>query len=162
LKELENASGVRALVIVDDIIASGGTMSANIERFLDAKAPELVAREVLMLVVALTAGKKGEDRVRETLLQFPEVRAELRVCHPILPEDLPFSGKSRMWVSADEEHRAKGLVRKLGEAIQRYSPLGHDDLGLLSVFPETCPNNSLPILHSGAKSWKPLFPRPKN
>ncbi|CZT26404.1 hypothetical protein PCPL58_p5051 (plasmid) [Pseudomonas cerasi] len=39
--------------------------------------------------------------------------------------------------------------------------LGFKNQGLLLVLPETCPNNSLPILYKAKVGvWTPLFPRP--
>jgi hypothetical protein len=74
-------------------------------------------------------------------------------------------GESGAWVSESEAERAYSLIRTLGTRVYKKRPLGYGDLGLLLVFPQTVPNNTVPILHSQAKGserWDPLFPRPVN
>jgi hypothetical protein len=66
------------------------------------------------------------------------------------------------WNSSEEYGKAKELCQRLGSKIHRQNPLGYGDQGLLLSFQNTCPNNTLPVLHGGASSWKPLFERPKN
>ncbi|MCY1310058.1 hypothetical protein D9M70_602150 [compost metagenome] len=57
-------------------------------------------------------------------------------------------------------HKAKALCLRLGTKLYK-QPLGFKNQGLLLVLPETCPNNSLPILCKAKVGvWTPLFPRP--
>jgi hypothetical protein len=57
---------------------------------------------------------------------------------------------------------AKEIVLIYGKKIVKNAPLGRKDGQLLVVFPDNCPNNSLPILwKTGTSSfpWTPLFGR---
>jgi hypothetical protein len=93
------------------------------------------------------------------------VDVDLRICELIDRRYYAFADDGIGWAGSDEAARAKALVEEIGRGIYRDAPLGFGDLGLLIVFPETCPNNVLPLLHAtgpGAGGWKPLFPRPKN
>jgi len=40
-----------------------------------------------------------------------------------------------------------------------YGPFGFDDTGGLVVLATNCPDNTLPLVHHGSPTWKPLFPR---
>ena len=71
-----------------------------------------------------------------------------------------------IWDTQEEKERAKAFVADLGARVYKSQPLGFGGQGIMLVFPNTVPNNTLPILHSASKSgqkpWRPLFPRPTN
>jgi hypothetical protein len=58
--------------------------------------------------------------------------------------------------------RAKALCIRLGTGLYK-EPLGFGSQALLIAFPDTCPNNNLPIIFaskSGQRPWDALLPRP--
>ncbi|CAD6559605.1 hypothetical protein LMG28727_06903 [Paraburkholderia kirstenboschensis] len=156
---------VCAVVIVDDFIGSGRSLGSNVENFVKQNEALFVERHMVLLVVALTATKRGEQKVRETLSKLA-IDSELTVLHPIDESCLAFEdGGTKIWQSAEERGRAKELCQRIGQRVQRSAPLGYADQGALLVFPDTVPNNTLPLLHSstsGQEPWNALFPRPKN
>lgn len=53
----------------------------------------------------------------------------------------------------------KDELLRLCRIADKKRPKGFGDCGLLVVFQHRAPNNSLPVLHTAAKGWVPLFPR---
>jgi hypothetical protein len=155
----------RAVVIVDDIIATGKTMSDNIQSFIQANRQAIQLRNPSIRIVAICATPAGQQRVRNKLQNFVDLDIDLIVSEPLGEESVAFPPSEKAWSSADEAEAAKALCRRIGSHLVKSAPLGFGDLGLLIVLPQTCPNNSLPLLYAqGTKdfSWRPLFSRPVN
>jgi hypothetical protein len=164
VQELERERGlISGVVIVDDVVATGESMRNNLRGFL-AQNPVITERGIPVIVVVLFATVEGEQHLREIIIREMGTNIDLRVCEYI-ETGLKAFGNSGAWASESEAERAHSLVRGLGQRVYKKRPLGYGDLGLLLVFPQTVPNNALPILHSEAKGsgrWDPLFPRPIN
>lgn len=155
---------VDAVVVVDDIIGTGKSLSDNLTRFAAENTEFMQQRNAMLAVVALLASVKGEQRVRRVLGEFA-FSADLRVCEILASKHFAFSEELGLWKERGDYDRAKALCIETGTRVYKKQPLGFGEQGLLVIFPVTCPNNSLPILHSGSKSahpWRPLFPRPIN
>jgi hypothetical protein len=163
-QELERERGpLTGIVIVDDVVATGESLRTNLGRFFAANRM-ISERGIPVVVVVLFATATGEQSLREAMLAEMGSNVDLRVCEHI-EAGLQAFGENAAWASENEAERAHSLVRSLGARVYKKRPLGYGDLGLLMVFPQTVPNNTLPILHSQAKGserWDPLFPRPVN
>lgn len=163
--EATNSLTTNGMILVDDIVATGKSMSTNLECFLEENKKFIEERSLAIVVVVLVATNEGEKAVRKTLAKFENVNIKFRVCENLNDKHFAFSGASEIWESEDEYDRAKVLCKKIGTYVQKRQPLGYDNQGLLVVFPDRCPNNTVPLLHGvshGDVKWKPLFPRPKN
>ena len=157
-------SSVRAIVIVDDLIGTGNTMAQNLRKFVLENSEYIKERKIRILVVVLTATAKGQEKVQTQIAELG-IDGDLRVCEPLTQRNFAFEGDSSIWASIEEKAKAKELCQRLGTKVHRQYPLGYGNQGLLLVFPDTCPNNSLPLLYassSGQDGWRPLFHRPKN
>lgn len=167
---IKNAHGegrpVEAVIIIDDIAASGRSLSENLAEFLKTHGDTLRAHRTKVIVVAFYATREAVDRVLKTLEEFDGFQSDFRAVELISERQFAFSETSEIWDNEDQRQRAKALAVDIGTRIYRSQPLGYGGLGLLIVFPTTVPNNSLPILHSHsknrAKPWRPLFIRPTN
>lgn len=158
-------SKISAIVIVDDMAGTGNTMADNAAEFLSAHRAFLTERNAFVGIVLLVSTVEGETKIRARLRRIQGVNVDLRVCEPLRPDAIAFPEGLGFWKDNHEKERAKALCRDLGALVSQRTPLGYGDQGLLIVFPENCPNNSLPILHGtskGERPWKPLFPRFKN
>jgi hypothetical protein len=158
---------VAALLIVDDIVATGDSLAGKLTSFTRENESALRDAALRVTAIALTATADGEARVRDALQEFDWLDFDLRICEPLLDRAFAFHPSNKIWGSQDELEGAKALCRDLGANIYRDAPLGYGDQALLVVFPETCPNNTLPIIHSSSRSdaprkWRPLFPRITN
>jgi hypothetical protein len=150
-----------ALVIIDDIAATGRSLSRNIRSFIDDFKDLLSATKVR--IITLVATEAAQRKVLSEIEKIADVDIDFRSSEILTSSDFAFPSAS---VSEDEA-RAKALCVNLGCDIYPNDPLGFGGLGLLVVFPTTVPNNSLPILHSSSRTssqrkWEPLFARSVN
>jgi len=150
-----------AVVVVDDIAATGNSLEGNIHRFIDQNTS--IFKTAKLRVISLIATETAYDRLTEAF-QGLEIDADFRACEVIGDEHRAFPDSKSGWETEDAWYRAKALCEELGTHIYPKNPLGYGDMGLLLVFPTTVPNNSLPILHSRSKpgsdkKWVPLFHR---
>jgi hypothetical protein len=158
---------VAAILIVDDIVATGGTLSKKLSNFVRENETKLRELGKPLFAIAMVGTESGVSRVCEAMEEFGWLDFQVRVCDPLLPRAFAFERDNGIWSSQDDFERAKSLCRDLGVNIYRDAPFGYGDQGLLIVFPDTCPNNTLPIIHSGGRidaprKWVPLFPRITN
>lgn len=156
----------KAIVIIDDVVATGGSLSRNVARFVKANAALLEETRPLVLVHALFATEQGADRVRTSLEALDYDRIDFRAGEFLTEDDFAFAGDVGVFGTPAERDRARALAIDIGSRIYLDGdPLGFGGQGLLLVLPMTVPNNTLPILHSAAKvgnPWWPLFERPVN
>ena len=158
-----NNGKLAVITILDDIIATGHSLAQNVTKFVNENESVLRKLNLPIILVALAATAEGEVHVRTEIGKIDWLDFDLRVCDPLVEREFAFS-RNGIWTDVDELERAKALCIDLGASIYRNDPLGYGGQGLLIVFPDTCPNNSLPILHSSAhpastRRWTPLFPR---
>lgn len=157
----------KAIVIVDDIVGTGGTLSKKLTAFVERHSLLLDRVRPRIEVYSLFATEDGKRRVLETLagLAYPDI--DFRAGE-IIPESLfAFHAPRGVFSSPDDYDRAKALAVDIGTTIYGADrALGFGNQGLLLVLPNTVPNNSLPLLHSSSKDpdrpWKPLFERVTN
>jgi hypothetical protein len=154
---------INGVIIIDDIAATGRSLADNVDKFIKDNLKFLNDRSITTVVVALLATREADERVRTTLQRIRGADLDFRSCEIIQDRHFAFRDGNGIWSSQDEADHAKALVTEIGRGICKNDPLGFGDLGLLVVFYDTCPNNTLPILHgSGSLGWWPLFERPKN
>lgn len=155
------------IVIVDDLIGTGGSVSENLTKFATENKSTLTQLNVPVQILTMVATADGDASVREAFAELDWLNVDLRYCELLGSEQYAFSPSSQIWRDDNERDRAKALALDLGSRIYRKNPLGYGSLGILTVFPANCPNNSLPILHSKGVTadkvtWHPIFPRLTN
>ncbi|WP_282030017.1 phosphoribosyltransferase-like protein [Paracoccus marcusii] len=156
-------SQVSAVVIIDDLAASGESLSENISAFINQHSDLL--KDTKVRVVSLLSTDAALAKLEKDFSQISTADVTFRTCevldrrHYALPQDNKPEG---FFVDSD---RAKALFTDLGVRIDKRRPLGYGNMGLLVIFPDNAPNNTLPILRSFSKSsllgsgWRPLFER---
>lgn len=154
------------IVIIDDIVGTGGSLAGNLRSFVEQNADLLAEAKPIIQAFALFGTVEGCDRVRAALgdLDYPNI--DFRVGETLSPQSFAFEGPTGIFATTDDFERAKALVTDIGVTIYRKQPLGFGQQGLLLVLPMTVPNNTLPLLHSHSKGdkpgWRPLFERLTN
>jgi hypothetical protein len=151
---------VQRLVLVDDFVGTGGTLSKRLAEKGDAirVAAERTGRGAILAIVAgfETGLAAIQDAIEVTELPLALVPGS------VLDEtDRAFSDSATVFDDAEERMVARRMVESLGRSIGSREPLGTGDQEALVVFEHNCPNNTLPVLwrESTELSWTPLFPR---
>jgi len=152
-----------ALIIIDDIAATGTSLAANISCFIESNSEILNGVKIRVFTIAATI--KGRTKMSKVISTIEHPDLDFHACETLDENYYAFPDGKQVWESAEQEDKAKSLCVDLGCKISSNEPLGFGNLGLLVAFPNTIPNNSLPILHShgnGSSDWKPLFLRIDN
>ncbi len=154
-----------ALVIMDDIAATGKSLIKNIETFVEELRDLLGQTKIRIVTLVVT--EAAQRKILSRIEKMFDLDIDFRSCEILAPQQFAFPTDATVWHSTEDEARAKALCVDLGVLIYPKEPLGYGGLGLLVAFPNTVPNNSLPILHSfsrvsSQRRWEPLLPRVVN
>ena len=155
---------VNSIVIVDDFIGTGNSLSSNLTNFFEKNGDFLIASKITVYVVVLCATIEGEEKVRQTLSSLSKT-SDLLIHDHLDNKHYAFNEINPIWSDKTERNAAKDLIQRLGLKVDKNRPLGYDNCAMLIVFNSNCPNNTLPILHSkgrGESAWTPLFERVKH
>lgn len=153
---------VNGVVIIDDIAATGRSLAENVDKFVAAHSQFLKERSITIVVVALLSTREADEHLRSKIRRIKDISLDFRSCEILEDRYFAFREGNGIWSSREEADKAKSLALEIGKGSYPRQPLGFGDLGLLAVFYDTCPNNTLPLLHSRGAGWTPLFERPKN
>ena len=164
LRRLSNDSDLpNAIVVVDDLAGTGRSVAEAIVPFLTELGPLMANKNIPLIVILLYATEEANVRVETAARAIPGLRAQVHVSHILTEEDRAFPSQGiGFWTDEQTRDRAKALCIRLGTGLYK-DALGFGSQSLLVAFPDTCPNNNLPVIfasRSGASSWNALLPRP--
>jgi hypothetical protein len=152
-----------AVVIVDDLAGTGSTVALGIDDLLADLGPMMAARDIPLVVILMYSTEEAQSKVQARLQAHPAVKSHLHICNLICDTNRAFPVHGiGFWSDEKTRDRAKALCIRLGSGLYK-DPLGFGSQSLLVAFPDTCPNNNLPIIFaskSGQKSWRALIERP--
>jgi hypothetical protein len=153
----------KVIVVIDDMVGTGQSLAANMERFHDENLALLSADRPLVFAFALLATVEGQKTLLDALSKLEYPQMDFRAGEVLEETASIFGGEKGIFATAEERDRAKAIATDIGATIYKKAPLGYRNQGLCVVFPTTTPNNSLPLLHSHGKGavplWRPLFER---
>jgi hypothetical protein len=153
----------KALLVVDDLAGTGKTISDSIQKLLDEVESQLATHNIPLFIIILYATEDAEIKIRSVLSKHQKINAQLHICELLTNDERAFPENGiDLWDDQKQRDMAKALCVKLGAGLYK-DPLGYDSQGLLIAFPETCPNNCLPIIfasRAGEKPWNAILPRP--
>lgn len=154
-----------ALVVVDDMAGTGRTIAEALEKRLKEIEPALTAHEIPLFVIILFSTEEAESKIKSTFSKFAQLNSTLYICEMLTDGNRAFRADDvGFWGNEPQRDRAKALCVKLGTGLYK-EPLGFGAQSLMIAFPDTCPNNCLPIIfasRSGATPWTALLPRPSS
>lgn len=132
------------VVLIDDFVGTGDQACES----WSGQFGELVAEVGRVYLVVVAACNRALERVAD------ETDLEI-VPHVVLTEaDNVFATKCRIF-SQTEKTALLGYCERADAA----NPRGKGDCSLLVVFAHSCPNNTIPVLHSSNRRWEALFRR---
>jgi len=169
LSQLENIVGkkikkyeqLKILVLIDDFVGSGNTLANLLNQkqdLLKKVISELNIKVVLLCAYCLDDGREHLLSTIENLNLNIKIFTE----NSFDDSEKVFSSNSRYFENEDDKLLLKQVFTREGEKLVKNNPLGYSDSQVAIVFPENCPNNSLPILWENKNNWYPLFRRRKN
>ncbi len=140
----EGLSRGDTVVLVDDFVGTGDQACDS----WSEQYGELLAEVGRVYLVVVVACEHGVRRVGD--------KTDLQVVpHFSLTEaDNVFAGRCTRFSRTEKE-----ALLKYCKQVDTKNPRGKGDCGLLVVFAHTCPNNSIPVLHSSNRRWDGLFRR---
>ncbi|MFH4630858.1 ATP-binding protein [Vibrio alginolyticus] len=157
-KTIESNNEISAIVFIDDILATGGSIISGINE-LKEQCGEIISERKIVVVIGVICGvSEGYENILRQDFGF---EVETVVCDVLPSECKVFSEASEVFTEREERQYAQSICTKYGSQLQKMHPLGYQDSQLLVVFKDNCPNNSLPILWSSSNTpkWIPLFNR---
>lgn len=163
-KRINKSERISYLIFVDDIIASGKTQIEYLEKLNRDYGNLLNSKKIEVISTAIIGHDKSIIDILNVTRQFP-FDVKLFVADEISDKNKCFSENS--YVSKDKKidiNLAKEIAKKYGYKLEKNYPLGFDNMELLIVFFDNCPNNTLPIIwDKNVKDpyWIPLFERIK-
>lgn len=153
----------KALVVVDDLAGTGGTIADALEERLSELGLSLASHKIPLFVIALFSTEVAERKIKSVLDRFPQVTSRLHICDMLTDGNRAFrADDTGFWGNGQQRDRAKALCTRLGTGLYK-EPLGFGSQSLMIAFPDTCPNNCLPIIfasRAGTNPWTALLPRP--
>lgn len=153
----------KAILIIDDVVGSGKTISDGVVSLAEQCGALLTNLSIPVLVIVMISTEEGQQKIINTIKSTKFCPVDLHICEYLGHDNYAFPQTHLgIWATQDEKDRAKALCLRLGTGLYK-DPLGYAGQGLLLVMPDTCPNNSLPILHKTKQTppnWRALFQRP--
>lgn len=161
-KSAQDGEVIAAIVIVDDLVATGDSLSENVAKFIEDNRTDIGGAKVHVVAVAST--QQGNDALVRRISKIDYADVEFKSCIILKSDDFAFPEDRSGFRSEDEWERAQSLCKDIGSKIDRKRPMGYGGMGLLVVFPTNVPNNTLPLIRSYSRSgagavWRPLFER---
>ena len=142
---LSSDESLKGLVFVDDIIASGQTVIECLNRLEQESGDVLARRQIRVFIGSICAFSGGVDAIEQRCRTLT-FKVEVEPCDLLTESDRCFSESSTAFTSAGDREKAREIAWMYGKKLVKNAPLGYKDGQLLVVFPDNCPNNSLPIL----------------
>ena len=106
---LEQKIATNGVVVIDDIVASGMSLSVNLKAFIDENGSALRQLDVPFIVFVITSTASGDEVVRSTLDCYGWLKWDLRV--GILP------GRFSLRIRRDIRHLGRRVRERTGESV---------------------------------------------
>lgn len=156
-RKITEKNNIKAIIIVDDLIGTGKTLSENFAIYFEETLLELIkSKNISIFIVTITGFAEAKDVL---LSIYSNIGLELYISDLLNNQDRSFDINSQIFDKPINSKKAKDICTIKGELIEPKAPLGFGDCQLLIAFPMNCPNNTLPIFWKKTESWIPLFER---
>lgn len=162
ISKLENKIGeskdLNALIFIDDFIGSGNSIIENLKEFADNYGELILEKKLIVIIGVITGFLEGKYLIEKCINELG-LPISIIILDPLDNSNKVFDNESAIFTKPNERERTKKICYDIGLDLEKKHPLGYDNCQATVVFPNTCPNNSLPVLWKKTKSWIPLFER---
>lgn len=157
-RKLNENKNLNALVFIDDFIGSGNSIIENLKELVLNYQELILERKLIVIIGVITGYLDGKHSIEEYAknLNFP---VRIKILDPLDNSNRCFDNDSIIYLKPFEREKAKRICYDTGLSLEKRHPLGYEDCQATIVFPNTCPNNTLPILWKKKGDWKPIFER---
>lgn len=145
-------SKVENIVLVDDVIGTGKTISKEVKRIAEEIYTLSKTRNVFVLTVA--GYEDGVQYITNETGASVVCALEYTAKDTVVSLDAGFYDEMSVSDRGESLERIKRYCRSIST-----SELGFGGVGGLLVFDHNTPNTTLPIIWHNGKGWFPLFPR---
>jgi hypothetical protein len=160
LNTIENKD-ISTLVFIDDFIGSGDSLIKYIDKLYD-EHEKIFYKDVNIIIGIIAGFTSSKERIITHCKSRDISNINIYICDPLMSMDRCFNDESRVFANKADKIAAEGLCYDIGAKIFPEAPLGYKDSQATVLFPETCPNNTLPIFWAETDDFKPLFKRMSN
>ena len=156
---LEKNNQIKVIIFVDDIIASGKSAIDYLKNFNVKYGTTLKKKDITVFIFSICSLQSGIDALENFIKKEVPFKTTVKAADLLSESDQCFSSQSKIFSSSKELEQAKHIAEQYGKRLDRQRPFGYNNSQLIVVFPDNCPNNTLPILWKKSKEWTPLFER---
>ncbi|MCP3940928.1 MAG: ATP-binding protein [Desulfobacteraceae bacterium] len=149
---------IAAIVFIDDFIGTGNSVIENLKPILSQNEELFIEKNIIIIIGAITGFLKAKHKIEEFTKKY-KVTISLKILVPLDNKDKCFDHHSSIYPQTIEREKAFSVFNKIGQKLEPKHPLGYGNCQATVVFPNTCPNNTLPILWKETRDWKPIFKR---
>lgn len=149
------------LVFVDDFMGTGNTI-INFIKELKKDFPDIFNKKIEIIIGVVSGFLYAKEYVEKEFEKLRINNIKIVICEPLNESDKVFSDESKIYTNPDDRRNARDICWEKGHYLVSTNPLGFGNCQSIVVFPDTCPNNSLPILWAEKEDFKPLFKRKIN
>jgi hypothetical protein len=149
------------IVFVDDFTGTGKTIIDFVKE-LKKDFPDIFKKQIKIIIGVISGFLDAKEAIEKEFERIEITNIEVIFCEPLNKSDKCFSDESKIFTNPDDRRNARDICWEKGNYLVSNNPLGFGDCQSIVVFPDTCPNNSLPILWAEKKDFKPLFKRKIN
>ena len=153
-----NKNDIDILVFIDDFLGTGNSILEYISG-LKESYPEIFTKNIDIFIGIITGFQKAKEEVEDKLIKMGVNNIKIIICEPLNERDICFSESSKIFTNPDKRRDARDLCENIGITLVNKHPLGYGNCQSTIIFPETCPNNCLPILWAKNENFTPLFER---
>ncbi len=119
---------------------------------------KILERNIIIIIGVITGFQEAKYKI-DLYGKKERIPLSVKIIDPLNNESKCFDNNSLIYIRPIERDKAKNICYKLGIQLEKDHPLGYGNCQATIVFPNTCPNNSLPILWKETNFWNPLFKR---
>lgn len=157
-KRIYENRDLNALVFIDDFIGTGRTIVENITEIANNYKDLILDRNLIVIIGVITGFQEGKHFIEKTIENIG-IPIKIIILDPLDKSNKAFNNESLIFSNPIEREKTKKICYNIGLTLEKHHPLGFDDCQAIVVFPNTCPNNSLPVLWKKTTTWKPIFER---